>query len=57
MSKIQEYTDAVINRAKYEARLCCSERCKDCSWFDECQGRVEKAVHEYLVELANVPLK
>jgi hypothetical protein len=43
MSKIQEYTE-------YEARLCCSERCKDCSW-------VEKAVHEYLVELANVPLK
>jgi hypothetical protein len=52
MTKIQEYKEAVVNRALYQARLCCDPDCKDCSWFDECQGRVDKAEEAVLLELA-----
>jgi MoaA/NifB/PqqE/SkfB family radical SAM enzyme len=51
--ELQEYNDAIVNRAKIQARLCCDPECEDCRWFDECQGRVNRAELALLTVLAD----
>ncbi len=50
--ELQAYNDAIVNRAKIQSRLCCNPECEDCSWFDDCQGRVENAESALLAKLA-----
>lgn len=51
--ELEEYNAAIVSRAKIQARLCCDPTCEGCSWFDECQGSVDKAEQALLKVLAD----